>query len=142
MNFNYLNIHIIKFFVLTLVFSLQLFLFNSCKKYSPATPAFFIKASSVNVVTTSSVQGSTSNKITELWLYLDGKYQGAYPIGSLMPIPNNGQNTRVDVFAGIENNGIKSTRITWLFYDKIEFDTLAQNATTIERPFTFKTFGG
>ncbi len=138
MNTNYLNIPTLKFFVLTLVLGLALFLFNACKKYSPSTPAFYIKASSVNVVTTASVQGSSSHKITELWLYLNGKYQGAYPIGSLMPIPSNGQNATIDVFAGIQNNGIKTTRITWLFYEKIRFDTLVENGKIAERAFTFK----
>lgn len=114
-----------------------LFHLSGCKKYVPSTPAFFIKATTISVNTTS-VQGSSSNKITELYLYTNGKFQGAYPVGNLMPIANNNQNVKIDVFAGIKNNGLKETRITWIFYDKIQIDTMVESGKTIERPFTFK----
>jgi len=122
----------------TLVIGINVVLVCGCKKYAVATPAFFIKSSSVSVVTTSSLQGSSSNKITELFLYVNGKFQGAYPNGNLMPIASNNQNVKIDVLAGIKNNGFKATHISWIFYDKIEIDTFVQSGITIERPLTFK----
>ncbi len=137
MNISRLQTLMIRLFLI-LVCLVNVFVISSCKKYSSATPAFFIKSTNVNVVTTASVQGSSSSKITELVLYIDGKYQGSYPYGNVMPIPNNNKNVRINVLAGIRNNGFKATHITWLFYDKIEIDTLVQAGKTIERAFTFK----
>lgn len=113
------------------------FLFVSCKKYKPAPEAFFITSSKISVATTTA-QGSSSNKISDLFLYVNGFFQGAYPVGHTMPIVNKNSNARIDVFPGIKNNGIKDLTITWLLYDKISFDTLLTTGTTISRPFTFK----
>lgn len=109
----------------------------SCKKYKPAPEAFFITSGKVAVATTTA-QGSGSNKITDLFLYVNGKFEGAYPVGNTMPIVSRNSNAKIDVFAGIKNNGIKDLSITWLLYDKITFDTLVESGTTFSRPFTFK----
>ena len=110
-----------------------------CTKYAPAPEAFFIQPSYVNVaVTTPSIQGSASHKITDLFLYVDGKFQGVYPCTGKLPIVTKGKNVNIDLFAGIKNNGISETLITWLLYDKIEFDTLAPSGTTLNRGITFK----
>jgi hypothetical protein len=122
---------------LLLVLLVSLFLPSSCKKYQPADATFFIRASKVSV---SPVYdgGSTSNKITDLWLYVNGKYQGAYPVGNLMPIISNNSPVRLNIFAGITNNGIADTRIFYPFYDFLTIDTLVENGKTIERSFIFK----
>jgi hypothetical protein len=114
-------------------------LVNSCKKYAPAPAAFFIQSSTVTVAPSSStLQGSASHKITDLFLYVDGQFQGAYKTGNTMPIVNRGQKVHIDVFAGIKNNGIDETTITWLLYEKIGFDTLVESGKTIDRPLAFK----
>jgi len=110
---------------------------TSCKKYTAATPAFYLKANDVSVVTTSTIQGSSSSKITELWLYLNGFYQGAYPIGSIIPIPNSNQNIKIDILAGIKDNGFNTKRVPWPFYEKIAFDTLIENGKTLALPIKF-----
>lgn len=122
--------------LLFLNFVLILF-FTGCKKYQPAPEAFFIKPKYLNV-STSAGQGTSSHKITDLFLYVNGKYQGAYAYGNLLPIVSYGESVHIDVFAGIKNNGINETTITWTFYDKISFDTLVEKGKTIERGFTFK----
>jgi hypothetical protein len=121
------------FLLVTLFFGLL----TSCKKYGPADAAFYIKSGPVSVSTKKSTQGSGSHKITDLFLYVDGKFQGAYPVGSLLPIVTNNKPVTINVFAGIKNNGISQTRISWTFYKYIEFDTLVESGKTIERPFTF-----
>ncbi len=126
-----------KYLLLLALFG-NFFLFNSCKKYKPAPAAFFIKPSLVSVATTGTTQGTANHKITDLYLYVGGKFQGAYQTGNIMPIVTNNKNVTIDIFAGIKNNGIKEASITWLFYDKIEFDTLVENGKTINRPLTFK----
>jgi hypothetical protein len=129
-----MNRSLILFAVSAALFSLT----TSCKKYKPAPEAFFIKASTVSVAPTSTAQGTANHKITDLFLYVNGKFQGAYQPGNLLPIVTRGENTTIDVFAGIKENGIKDKTITWIFYDKIDFDTLVETGKTIDRAMTFK----
>lgn len=93
--------------------------------------------SEASVVTTSD-QGSGSHKITDLWLYVDGKYQGTYPTGNLMPIPSNNKSVRINVFAGIKNNGISDTRIFYPFFDFLTLDTVVEAGKSITRNMTFR----
>lgn len=109
---------------------------GSCKKHKPAKEAFLITARNVKVKTLPG-QGSGAHKITDLWLYVDGKYQGAYEVGNAMPVPSGGKPVTINVFAGIKNNGISNTRIPWLFYNFITFDTLVESGSSVERDFTF-----
>jgi hypothetical protein len=114
-------------------------LFSSCKKYAPAPEAFFLKPDNVKVsVTSPTLQGTTSHKITDLFMYVNGKFQGVYQPGSLVPVTNKNTSAHIDIFSGIKDKGIQSTVITWLFYDKISFDTLIESGTTINLPVTFK----
>lgn len=123
---------------LYLLLIVNVFLLFSCKKYKPAEAAFFIKANPVSVSTNTLSQGSGSHKITDLFLYVNGKFQGAYPTGNLMPVITKNEPTTINIFAGIKNNGISDTRISWTFYSYITIDTLVESGTTIERPLTFK----
>ncbi len=109
----------------------------SCKKNPQAEATFFLTSDPIKLQT-DGTQGSTSHAITDLYLYVNGQFQGAYPVGHSMPIINKNASTRIDVFAGIRNNGIGDTRTPWLFYQKIQFDTLIPSLAHITRPFTFE----
>ncbi|MES2681016.1 MAG: hypothetical protein V4635_14075 [Bacteroidota bacterium] len=127
-----------KLFLLSFV---NLLLLISCKKYKPAEAAFFLKPSNTTVAPINNntiQQGTASNKITDLFLYVNGKFQGVYPVGNLMPIINKNQNVTIDVFPGIKNNGINGTRVPYPFLDHLSFDTLVESGKTIERTFAFK----
>lgn len=109
----------------------------ACKKYQPAPEAFYIEPGAVKL-TTLSGQGSSSHKITDFWLYVDGAFKGVYPITNKIPIVNNGKQVNIVAFPGIKNNGISDTRLRWELYDKLVFDTLVEGGTTFVRPFTFR----
>lgn len=113
-------------------------LLTSCKKYGAAETAFFIQPGDVSVAAVQSSQGSGSHKITDLFLYVNGKFQGAYPSGNLLPIVSKGEPVTINLFAGIKNNGISNTRISWNFYQNIQLDTLVENGKTIRRNFRFR----
>lgn len=115
----------------------HLFLLSSCKKYQPADPSFFVRTNGVTVSTTSH-EGSGSHKITDLFWYVNGKYQGTYPVGNLMPVISHDQGVRINVFAGIKNNGISDTRIPYPFFDFLTYDTLVESGKTIVKNFAFK----
>ena len=110
--------------------------FFSCKKYQATDSTFFVKAKNITV-DTQAFQGSQSHNITDFWLYVNDNFQGAYPIGNLMPIVTKNEKVNIKLFAGIKKDGINGTRIPWLFYKTLEFDTLIENGLTIERPVTF-----
>jgi hypothetical protein len=124
-------------FIVFIGLFINFFLLVSCKKYTSSEGAFFIKPASVSVSTTS-VQGTGNHKITDLWLYVNGKFQGAYPTGNLMPVISKNEKVKINIIAGIKNNGISGTRLGWAFYDFITIDTLVENGKTIERSLTFK----
>ena len=124
---------------LLLALAVNFFLFNSCKKYAPANDAFFVKATTINVaVTSASAQGTSSHKITDLFFYVNGKFQGVYEPGKIIPVANKNKTAHIDIFAGIKDKGIKATVITWLLYNQISFDTLIETGKTIDLPLTFK----
>lgn len=108
----------------------------SCKKYAPAKEAFFIRPNQISVKTTGN-QGSGSHKITELWVYVNGMFQGAFPVENTIPIVSQGKKVTIDVFPGIKNNGLRETRIISPFFEPLKFDTLVDNRLTINRSFTF-----
>lgn len=108
----------------------------SCKKDKSAEQTFFIKADRVNVAP-SAKQGSASHKITDLWLYVNGQFQGAYPSDALLPIISKGESVKINVFAGIKNNGISNTRLNWPFYQMFELDTFVAGSPTIVRNIDF-----
>lgn len=114
-------------------------LFIGCNKEKQKAPeAFLIKPESVTVaVTNSTLQGTTSHKITDIWYYVGGKFKGAYPVTSSFPIPTSGHAT-ITFFAGIKNNGISATRQPYEFYEAIVLDTTVSPGTTIKRNFEFK----
>ncbi len=68
-------------------------------------------------------EGTSSEKITEVWVYSNGQMLGAYDLPAHIPVLDEGSN-QVTIFAGIKNNGISSTRIRYPFYTS--FDTTLQ----------------
>lgn len=68
-------------------------------------------------------EGTSSQKITEVWVYSNGQMLGAYDLPAHIPVLDEGS-SQVTIFAGIKNNGISSTRIRYPFYTS--FDTTLQ----------------
>lgn len=118
------------------LFVLVLFFYGCNKETLKAPDAFFVKPQNISVSTTT-VHGSSSHKITDLWYYTNNQFQGAYPSGNTLPIVSSGS-TKITVFAGIKNNGISATRQPYVFYESIEIDTNVAAGNTFNRNFTFK----
>lgn len=88
----------------------------SCKKEKLKSNAASFIVVNEAVVTSTLSSMADSHKITDIWLYVDDKFQGVYPIGSVMPIMNNGS-ANVRLYGGIVNNGIAGTRLPYTFYN-------------------------
>lgn len=66
-------------------------------------------------VETSSGQGTSSEKITEMWIYSNDNILSINPVGAQVPFLDKGP-TKVTVRAGIKNNGASDMRIYYPFY--------------------------
>ena len=60
-------------------------LFSNCNKEKlKAPPVSYLKIDTALVAVSSASQGTTSNKITDIWVYVDQQFKGAYPLGNLI----------------------------------------------------------
>ncbi len=95
-----------------------LFPFFSCNKDKFKAPqAAYLIIDPVSLKTTSN-QGANSQKITDIWYYVDGQFKGVFPVGKVMPVVAS-NNTEIILYAGIKNNGISATRVPYPFYSSI-----------------------
>ena len=127
--------HLLYFILLFAVF-----LTTTCKKNKLKAPtASFLVVDKV-FVNPKSTQGSSSEKITDIWYYVNGQFQGVFPIGSVMPIATTG-NAEIQLFAGIKNNGISATRVPYEFYNPIttNIDLEAGKTYTLSPQFEYKS---
>ncbi len=116
---------------------LILFFYGCSKEQLKAPDAYFFKINKVSVVvSTPSVQGTTSHKITDLFLYVNGNFRGAYPSGKTLPIASWG-GTKILIYPGIKNNGISTTRIPYEFLSPIQIDTSLNNGDVVNRDLNF-----
>ncbi len=109
-------------FLLYLILSVCLFLVVSCNKEKLKSPtASFIYVGHPTVNTTSTfAQGTNDHKITDTWVYVNGQYVGAFPLGGVVPIVATG-NADIAMYGGIKNNGISATRLPYAMYTGYEF---------------------
>ncbi|MGZ3882939.1 MAG: hypothetical protein ACXVPD_01855 [Bacteroidia bacterium] len=84
-----------------------------------------------------SAQGSASQKITDIWFYVNGLFKGTYPVGNTLPVDAKGS-AKIVFYAGIKNNGISETRQPYEFYAPVETDTTVNSDITVTRDFSFK----
>lgn len=98
------------------------FLFHSCNLINPeeTIPAYVeIKAADFS---TTVGQGSSSSRITDVWVYVDGSYLGAFELPCQFPVLKSGKHV-FKFGAGIMVNGIASTRSNYPMY-RFVTDTL------------------
>ncbi|MFB0925657.1 MAG: hypothetical protein QMB65_10325 [Vicingaceae bacterium] len=102
-----------KFHTLLLLIGIT-FLSCSKKDYEAQIPAY-ISIDKFSLTTDYSTQGSESNSITDVWVYIDDDFVGAYELPANFPVLKEG-NVTVKLYAGIKENGIAANRTTYLGY--------------------------
>ena len=60
-------------------------------------------------------KGTASHKITDVWVSVNGKSIGTFQIPAKIPVLQSGD-IRVELGAGIKDNGIANTRVEYPFY--------------------------
>lgn len=118
--FVFLKVTMLNYVLCCFLFLIFQVVFTSCRKENlKSPPASFLVANQLQLTTTPS-QKSASHKITDLWLYVNGQFQGVYPVGHVMPIVAK-ESADILMYAGIKNNGISATRIPYPFYKGLSF---------------------
>ncbi|MCB0561074.1 MAG: hypothetical protein H6573_21435 [Lewinellaceae bacterium] len=109
----------------------------SCDVINPEEdiPAY-IYVPDIELQTNNISEGTNSEKITDVWLSLDGGFLGAYPLPALIPLLETG-NRELILQAGIKDNGINSTPEIYPFYESLTYtQTLVSNEVDTIRPVT------
>ncbi len=91
--------------------------FSSCEVINPAEeipsylyiPEITFKGNAEH----SDIQGA--QKISDVWISVDGRIQGIYELPALIPVLKNGA-SRIDMNPGVIVNGISNTRIAYPFF--------------------------
>ncbi len=100
----------------TLLIAVAIFGMSACKWVNPEgqNPGFIY----IDELSFTALPGqvTSSHKITEVWVFAEGKMLGAYDLPASVPVLYEG-NTSFEFRAGIKNNGIASTRIMYPFYE-------------------------
>lgn len=92
----------------------------SCDKFSgDQTIPAYIHIEKITFSATD-IQGTSSSKITDAWVYVDDQLVGAFQLPVTFPVLERGKH-KVTIHAGIKMNGIASTRVYYPFYKPVDF---------------------
>jgi len=96
-----------------------LVLLNGCQIIDkPEEVPSFIYVESFDFQTTTN-QGSNSNKITDVWVYVDDNLAGMWELPATIPLHYKGAHT-ITLHPGIKKNGSSSYRVKYPFYTGYE----------------------
>jgi len=117
------------------LFLLGLGLISSCTMYQKdsGVPAY-VYVEDFELTTNYPEEGTDSENIRDVWVFVDGNVQGVYPLPGTFPILHEG-NITFKLSAGILVNGISATRAVYPFY--AQYDTslsLVRGRTDTIRP--------
>lgn len=93
------------------------FAFDGCSVFDPAEDIpSYIRINAISLQINNSVtEGSSSQKITDAWVYVDGELIGGFEMPVSVPILKEGTH-EILVLAGVKQNGLSSTRAIYPFY--------------------------
>ena len=114
----------------------------SCNIINPAEPVpSYMVISPFQFTIKDISQGSASNKIEDVWVYVDGNLQGVYELPAAFPVLESGTHS-IRCWPGIYFNGIKSQRFPYPFYTSYDTTiTLEEGKETAIQPRSFYTAG-
>jgi len=102
------------------LFSLFLLLASSCEKFEgdQSIPAY-ISIDSIYLTTDYTKQGTKSQNITDVWVYVDDEFLGAFELPAHFPVLKSGSHV-VKCWPGVKKNGISATRVAYEYYVPIQ----------------------
>jgi len=72
-------------------------------------------------------EGSSSQKITDAWVTMDGNFLGAFELPCIVPILAEGEH-QFRISSGIKANGISATRMIYPFYEVCDLYVKSNNS--------------
>lgn len=101
------------------IIALVIVFFTACQdeNLQPGTPAF-IQVDYFTLSTNYSVQGTSSHKITDVWVFADDQTIGVFELPAVIPILKDGPG-KLRLEGGIKLNGIKTTRANNPFFEPV-----------------------
>lgn len=114
--------YIVYYFILFIGIGYGLLFTTGCTKMEGGqTIPSYLKIDSVFIDAYYPVEGSSSQEITDVWVYVDDQQLGVFELPALFPVLKNGKH-RLEIRPGIKLNGISSTRVPYPFYKPIIYD--------------------
>lgn len=109
--------------------------FNSCELIDePEQIPSYIQIDTIKVQTRNIDEGSTSNNIKDAWLFVNNQLVGPFELPMKAPVLEEGDQL-IEVFAGIDDNGIVSLPEVYPFYDRYRINrTLKRGETIVVEP--------
>jgi hypothetical protein len=128
-----------RFFFFIFIVAFSIFILGCTKSKIEAEIPSYIVVDSVFVSTNYSTQGTASHKITDVWVYLNDNFIGAFEIPVRIPILKSGLN-KITLKAGIKVNGIANTRTIYPFFTEYSesIDLKKNGSVHIKPSFTYK----
>jgi hypothetical protein len=110
--------------------------FAGCTKHNEQIPAYV----KVQPFTVDALGGAAWQKITEVWIYVNGEFLGAYTLPAEIPVLASGK-TDLWLYPGIKENGLVETPKIYDFFTQYDVTVnLTPGATTVVQPTTkYKT---
>lgn len=104
-----------------LVFIGLIFFISSCEDFDgdQTIPAYIQVDKFILDKNSNLAEGSLSNKITDVWVYVDDELIGAFELPAKFPVLKKGKH-KITLAPGIKMNGMSGTRVVYPFYKKIE----------------------
>lgn len=97
------------------------FTFNACKKLvKDVDIPTYLKVNEFTFTTEYDNEGSDSEKISDVWVYIDDQLQGIYELPAEFPVIASEGTHTVKLRPGIKMNGIAATRVVYPFYQHYE----------------------
>lgn len=119
--------------------AISLLILNSCYKFEgDQTIPSFIQVDDVTLETNYYEEGSNSEAITDVWIYVDDGLIGAFELPATVPLLASGKH-KLEIRSGIKVNGISSTRAPYPFYQPItynEFNFVQDSVVKLKNPTT------
>ncbi len=88
--------------------------FSSCSTLEADQPTV-IKINAIDLKTNYNLEGSSSHKISDAWIYIDDQLQGAFELPCAIPFSQNG-NVKITVVPGIKSSGQTAIREKYPYY--------------------------
>jgi hypothetical protein len=90
----------------------------------------YIQIDTIKLQTNYELERSNSHKIVDAWLFADNQLLGAFELPMKAPVLLDGAQ-EIEVFAGVSDNGIRSTPEVYPFYDRFITSTTLRAGETV-----------